>query len=151
MKKVDQSFAKAKFPDIKPGQTVEVDTIIRDKDKQRIQKFKGLVIRVKGAGNSKTFTVRKISYGVGVEKTFPVNSPNIGNVRILKYEPVRRSKLYFMRDRIGKAAMRIRKGRAIIVPQEGQAPVEEVEATVETPAETESAIEENVTAEVTQE
>src|SRR5690606_10493124 len=87
MKKVDQSFAKAKFPDIKPGQTVEVDTIIRDKDKQRIQKFKGLVIRVKGAGNSKTFTVRKISYGVGVEKTFPVNSPNIGNVRILKYEP----------------------------------------------------------------
>lgn len=124
--KVESKFEKAGIPDIKPGQTVEVDTIIRDKDKQRIQKFKGLVIKVRGSGLSKSFTVRKISYGVGVEKTFPINTPNISKVKILKYEPVRRSKLYFMRDRVGKAAMRIRKGRSIMVPQEGAAQVEEV-------------------------
>lgn len=128
---VENKFVKSNLPDIKVGQTIEVDTIIRDKDKQRIQKFKGLVIRVKGSGTSKSFTVRKISYGVGVEKTFPINTPNISKITIIKYEPVRRSKLYFMRDRVGKAAMRIRKGRAIMVPAEGQNKVEEVEEIVE--------------------
>ena len=130
IQQVDTKFKKEGTPDVKVGQTIEVDTIIRDKDKQRIQKFKGLVIRVKGTGLSKNFTVRKISYGVGVEKTFAFNSPNIGKIKIIKYEPVRRSKLYFMRDRVGKAAMRVRKGRSIMVPQEGSVEVESVEENV---------------------
>jgi large subunit ribosomal protein L19 len=134
LNKIESSFTEKKLPDVKPGQTVEIDTIIRDKDKQRIQVFKGLVIGVKGSGTSKTFTVRKISYGVGVEKTFPLYSTNISAIRIVKYEPVRRSKLYFMRDRIGKSALRIKKGRAILVsPEEGVAEEPVVEETIETP------------------
>lgn len=140
IKNFESNFVKTNLPDIKVGQTIEVETVIRDQGKQRIQKFRGLVIRVKGTGASKNFTVRKISYGVGVEKTLPFNSLNVAKIKILKYEPVRRSKLYFMRDRVGKAAMRVRKGRSIMVPQEGQtieevvetAPVEEsVEQTAE--------------------
>ncbi len=125
IKKFESNFVKKSLPDIKVGQTIEVETTIRDQGKQRIQKFRGLVIRVKGSGASKNFTVRKISYGVGVEKTLPFNSQNVAKIKILKYEPVRRSKLYFMRSRVGKAAMRVRKGRSIMVPQEGQT-VEEV-------------------------
>ncbi|MEO6729221.1 MAG: 50S ribosomal protein L19 [Candidatus Dojkabacteria bacterium] len=127
MNKLEAKFVAKKVPDIKSGQTVEVETIIRDGEKQRIQKFKGLVIRVKGSGASKTFTVRKVSYGVGVEKTFPMYSTNLGKIKIIKQEPVRRSKLYFMRDRIGKAATRIKKGKATFVPEEGEAM--EVDAT----------------------
>lgn len=118
MDKVEAKFGK-KHPDVKPGQTVEVETIIREGQKQRIQKFKGLVISVKGSGARKTFTVRKVSYGVGVEKTFPMLSTNIGKIKIIKEEPVRRAKLYFMRDRVGKGAMRIKKGKAVFVPEEG--------------------------------
>lgn len=139
IKQFESNFVKTNLPDVKVGQTVEVETIIRDQGKQRIQKFRGLVIRVKGTGATKNFTVRKISYGVGVEKTLPLNSQNVAKIKILKYEPVRRSKLYFMRNRVGKAAMRVRKGRSIMVPQEGTVQVEEevVENTTtsETPAE----------------
>lgn len=125
IKNFEEKFIKNKYPEIKAGQTIEVDTIIRDKDKQRVQKFKGLVIKVKGSKTNLSFTVRKISYGVGVEKTFPINTPNITKIKVLKYEPVRRAKLYFMRERVGKSAMRIRKGRSIMVPQEGTSRIEE--------------------------
>ncbi len=131
-KKIEDKFTEKKVPAIKPGDTVEVDTIIREGAKQRIQKFKGLVISVNGSGARTMLTIRKISYGIGVEKKLPLYSPNIGKIKLIKTEPVRRAKLYFMRDRVGKAAMRIKKGKAVFVPEEGQIPSEDIQA--ETPA-----------------
>jgi len=122
-----------KVPSIKPGDTVEVDTIIRDGDKQRIQKFKGLIIAVNGTGATAMFTVRKISYGIGVEKKFPIYSTNIAKIKVVKTEPVRRAKLYFMKDRVGKSALRVRKGRTVLVPEEGDAEAEANQAPVVTP------------------
>jgi large subunit ribosomal protein L19 len=104
-------IAKKKIPDIKVGQTVTVDTLIRDGDKTRIQKFTGLVIAIKGEGTNKTFTVRKISNGYGVEKILPFYSPTVVDIKIKKEEKVRRSKLYFMRDRVGKNSLRVKKGK----------------------------------------
>ncbi len=98
-------------PKINVGDTVSVDTVIRDGDKRRIQKFKGIVIATKGKGVSKTFTVRKISYGIGVEKIFPLYSPNVESIEIIKHATVRRSKLYYLRDRVGKAATTLRGGK----------------------------------------
>ncbi len=106
-----------KVPAIKIGDTVVVDTIIRDGDKQRIQKFKGLVIAVSGKGNDKTFTVRKISYGVGVEKIFPLYSTNISKIEVQKHSSVRRAKLFYLRGRVGKAAMKLKAGEAV-TPEE---------------------------------
>jgi large subunit ribosomal protein L19 len=117
MNKIQDKYMSKKIPDVKAGDTVEVDTIIREGAKQRVQKFRGLVIAVKGSGTSKMITVRKISNGVGVEKKLPVYSPNISKIRIIKTEAVRRSKLYFMRDRIGKAALRVKKGKAVLVDE----------------------------------
>lgn len=107
--------ALKKVPVIKPGYTIEVDTIIREGNKQRVQKFKGLVIAVNGTASNEMITIRKISYGVGVEKKLPLHSPNVGDIKVIKTEPTRRSKLYFMRDRIGKNAMRIKKGKATFI------------------------------------
>ncbi|RMD77325.1 50S ribosomal protein L19 [Candidatus Dojkabacteria bacterium] len=111
-KKVSSKMISNKvLPSIKVGQTVRVETITKDGDKTRIQQFTGLVIAVKGSGINKTFTVRKVSDGYGVEKIFPFYSPIVKSIKIIKEEKVRRSKLYFMRDRVGKSAMRVRKGR----------------------------------------
>ncbi len=141
IKKVQNKYMDKKLPAVKVGDTVEVDTIIREGSKQRIQKFKGLVISMTGSGTQTMVTVRKISYGVGVEKKLPLYSPNVAKIKVIKTEPVRRSKLYFMRDRVGKSAMRVRKGRTVMVPEEGQVPTEEVIAEV-VPAEVEVAAEE---------
>lgn len=113
IQKVEKKFQTTTIPNIQIGDTVEVNTIIRDGDKKRIQKFTGIVIAIKGKSGSKTFTVRKISYGVGVEKIFPYNSTNIQSVIIKKRASVRRSKLYFLRDRIGKAAMKLKPGEEV--------------------------------------
>lgn len=121
IKNVEKKFTEKTVPDLQPGFTVEIDNIIREGSKQRVQKFKGLIISVKGTGSKKLITVRKISYGVGVEKKFPVNSPNIAKIKVIKMEGVRRAKLYFMRGRVGKSAMRIKKGKAVFVPEEGTA------------------------------
>lgn len=118
LKKVEDKFMNKRVPVIRPGQTVEVDTIIRDGDKKRIQKFKGLVIAVKNKGVRQNFIVRKVSKGVGVEKTFPLYSTNIDGIKVIKEEPVRRAKLYFMRDRVGKNAIRVKKGKANFVNQD---------------------------------
>src|SRR5579885_2003912 len=118
--KLEKKHTDKKVPAVKVGDTVEIDTIIREGNKQRIQKFKGLVISMSGSGTGRMFTVRKISYGVGVEKKLPIYSPNISKIKVIKTEPTRRSKLYFMRDRVGKNAMRIRKGRTVLVPEEGE-------------------------------
>ncbi|MCA9382823.1 50S ribosomal protein L19 [Candidatus Dojkabacteria bacterium] len=108
--KIEKPFMK-KAPKFQVGDTVAVYTIVREgSDKKRIQIFKGLVIAIKGSGTRKMFTVRKISAGIGVEKIFPLNSPNIEKIEVLRAGKVRRSKIYYMRDRIGKQAMKVDEG-----------------------------------------
>jgi large subunit ribosomal protein L19 len=97
---------------IQIGDTIKVYHKIKEKDKERIQIFNGIVIRIKGHGENKTFTVRKIAIGgIGVEKIWPVNSPWISKLEVLKKGSVRRSKLYYLRDRVGKKATRVKSRR----------------------------------------
>ena len=95
---------KTDIPQFNIGDTVEVQNKIKEGSRERIQLFTGLVIAKKNGGISETFTVRKMAYGVGVEKTFPVHSPNVEKVEITRYGDVRRAKLYYLRDRVGKSA-----------------------------------------------
>jgi large subunit ribosomal protein L19 len=95
---------RADLPDYRPGDTVEVHVRIVEGDKERIQVFKGVVIRKRGTMTGATFTVRKVSYGVGVERIFPQHSPNIEKIVILTRGKVARSRLYYLRERSGKAA-----------------------------------------------
>ena len=101
---ITKSQMKNDLPDLKAGQTVKVDVKIKEGDKSRIQVFEGIVIRVQGSGIGKTFTVRKISNGVGVERTFPIHSPLIDKITIVRTGKVRRAKLYYLRQRSGKSA-----------------------------------------------
>jgi large subunit ribosomal protein L19 len=104
---VTKEYKKVKHPNFKVGDIIEVHAKIKEEGKERIQVFKGVVIAVKGEGISKTFTVRKISYGVGVEKIFPIYSPVITKIKIIKRATkVRKSKLYFLRKRVGKSALK---------------------------------------------
>ncbi|MDD7700785.1 MAG: 50S ribosomal protein L19 [Eubacteriales bacterium] len=95
---------KAEAPVIRVGDMVRIHNKIVEGTKERIQLFEGTVIGKHGGGISETFTVRRISYGVGVEKTFPLHSPNVAKVEIVREGKVRRAKLYYLRDRIGKAS-----------------------------------------------
>ena len=95
---------KDEIPEIEIGSTVRVHIKIKEGAKERIQIFEGIVIAKKHGGVSETFTVRRISYGVGVEKVFPVNSPNVVKVETVRRGKVRRAKLYYLRGRVGKAA-----------------------------------------------
>ena len=100
----DQLSKKTEFPAFRAGDTITVDYRITEGDKSRIQQFRGDVIQIKGEGSTKTFTVRKISNGVGVERIFPMTSPNIDGITINKHGKVRRSRLFYLRDRVGKKA-----------------------------------------------
>lgn len=91
-------------PKVQIGDTVRMQVKIREGEKERLQAFEGTVIAKKGSGISKTFTVRRVAYGVGVERVFPVYSPNIASVEVIRHGKVRRSKLYYLRNRVGKAA-----------------------------------------------
>lgn len=91
------------LPKFNIGDTVKVHVKIKEGNRERIQVFEGTVIAKKHGGIQETFTVRRISYGVGVERTFPVNSPKIANIEITRRGKVRRAKLYYLRDRVGKA------------------------------------------------
>lgn len=104
LKLIAQDSLKSDAPVIEIGDTVKVHVKIREGDKERIQLFEGTVIARKGSGVSETFTVRRVSYGVGVERVFPVHSPNVAKVEVVRHGRVRRSKLYYLRDRVGKAA-----------------------------------------------
>ena len=95
---------KAKHPSFRAGDTITVSYKIKEGDKERIQEFTGVVIRVKGSGSTKTFTVRKISNGVGVERVFPLFSPYIDSVEVTKKGDVRRLRLYYLRELTGKKA-----------------------------------------------
>lgn len=104
IKTIYQDSMKAEIPQLSVGDTVRVDVNIREGDRERIQQFEGTVIARKGSGISETFTVRRVSYGVGVERVFPLHSPNVKAVRVVRMGHVRRAKLYYLRDRVGKAA-----------------------------------------------
>lgn len=102
--KVDAAYLRDDVPEFRPGDTVEVDVKIVEGKTERIQVFKGVVIRRQGGGVRETFTVRKMSFGIGVERTFPVHSPNIDEIRVVFKGDVRRAKLYYLRNLRGKAA-----------------------------------------------
>ena len=101
---VDQASLRDDIPDFSPGDTVNVHVKVIEGSKERIQVFKGVVIRRQGSGIRETFTVRKESYGVGVERTFPVHSPNVDHVEVITRGDVRRAKLYYLRELRGKKA-----------------------------------------------
>lgn len=104
VKSIEHEQLKNKIPDLKVGNTVKVHARIKEGNKERIQVFEGTIIKVQGSGVNKTFTVRKISYGVGVEKTFLVHSPLVEKVELVRVGHARRAKLFYLRDRVGKAA-----------------------------------------------
>lgn len=112
IRQIEEPYLKKKIPNIEVGDIIEATTIIRDNEgkKLRTQPYKGLIIAKKGNGTRATITVRKISHGVGVEKIFPVHSPNVEEIKILKKGDSKKAKLYYMRKRIGKAAMKVREG-----------------------------------------
>ena len=95
---------KENVPVVRVGDTIRVHNKIKEGSRERIQLFEGTVIAKHGGGISETFTVRRISYGCGVEKTFPIHSPNVEKVEIIRVGKVRRAKLYYIRDRVGKAS-----------------------------------------------
>ena len=148
LKSIEHEQLKNKIPDLHVGDTVRVHAKIKEGSRERIQVFEGIIIKKQGGGVNATFTVRRISYGVGVEKTFLVHSPNVEKVEVVRVGKSRRAKLYYLRDRVGKAAKTKEKVGARIVTNEivvkeevvpGE--LDAVEETVETVAE-EPAVEE---------
>lgn len=107
---VDARYLRSDLPEFRPGDTVKVHVRVVEAGRERIQVFQGVVIRRQGGGLQETFTVRKISFGVGVERTFPLHSPSIGKLEVVTRGHVRRAKLYYLRERRGKKA-RIRERR----------------------------------------
>ncbi len=101
---VDVQSLRSDMPDFRPGDTVKVHVRVVEGSRERIQLFQGVVIARRGSGVSESFTVRKISFGVGVERTFPVHTPGIKQLEVVTLGRVRRAKLYYLRDRVGKAA-----------------------------------------------
>lgn len=104
LKLIAESSMKKELPSFSIGDTVRVGVRIREGKTERVQMFEGTVIAIKGSGISKTFTVRRVSYGVGVERVFPLHSANVDSVKVIRRGKVRRAKLYYLRDRVGKAA-----------------------------------------------
>lgn len=104
LKLITNDSLKETIPQFNIGDTVRVSVNIREGERERIQQFEGTVIARKGSGVAETFTVRRVSYGVGVERVFPIHSPNIKEVAVIRRGRVRRAKLYYLRDRVGKAA-----------------------------------------------
>ncbi|ATF14214.1 50S ribosomal protein L19 [Brevibacillus porteri] len=104
IRELEKAQLKQDIPAFRPGDTVRVHVKVIEGQRERIQLFEGVCIRRRGTGVSETFTARKISYGVGVERTFPVHTPKIDKIEIVRHGKVRRAKLYYLRDRVGKAA-----------------------------------------------
>ena len=104
MEKIEAAQLKPGRPELRPGDTVEVAVRVIEGDKERQQKFRGEIINVRGSGLRRTFTVRKISDGIGVERTFPLHGPSVADVRVIKGSKVRRAKLFYLRGKTGKGA-----------------------------------------------
>ena len=104
LKAIEHEQLKNKIPELKIGNTVRVHVRVKEGNRERIQVFEGIIIKTQGGGVNATFTVRRISYGVGVEKTFLVHSPMVEKVEVVRVGKARRAKLYYLRDRVGKAA-----------------------------------------------
>jgi large subunit ribosomal protein L19 len=104
MQKIEAAQMKGDRPALRPGDTVEVAVRVVEGDKERQQKFRGDVINVRGSGLRRSFTVRKISEGVGVERTFPLHGPSVAAIKVVKQSKVRRAKLFYLRKKTGKAA-----------------------------------------------
>lgn len=104
LKTIAAGSVKETTPEFGIGDTVRVSVNIREGERERIQMFEGTVIAKRGSGVAETFTVRRVAYGVGVERVFPLHSPNVKDIKVVRYGKVRRSKLYYLRDRVGKAA-----------------------------------------------
>ena len=109
---IDRDSLRDDIPEFRPGDTVKVHVRVVEGTRERVQVFQGAVIRRQGTGVQETFTVRKVSFGVGVERTFPVHSPVLAKIELVTRGDVRRAKLYYQRDRIGKAA-KIKEKRAV--------------------------------------
>lgn len=141
IKSIEHEQLKEKVPVLDVGNTVRVHAKIKEGNRERIQVFEGIIIKKQGGGLNETFTVRKISYGVGVEKTFLLHSPNVEKVEVVRVGKARRAKLYYLRERLGKSARTKEKVGARIETKEvtlkenlTEEPVEEVKAE-ETPVE----------------
>ncbi len=104
IRSIESRYLRSDLPDFKVGDTIKVYFRIREGDKERVQPFEGVVLRFQGAMNRRTFTVRRITRGLGVERTFPFHSPRLEKVEITRRGKVRRAKLYYLRERMGKAA-----------------------------------------------
>ena len=104
IKNIEAAQMKAEAPQFNVGDTVRVHGKIKEGNRERIQIFEGVVLKKQGGSNRETFTVRKNSNGIGVEKTWPLHSPNVEKVEVIRRGKVRRAKLYYLRDRVGKAA-----------------------------------------------
>ena len=142
IKSIEHEQMKNKIPALKVGDTVKVHQRIKEGNRERIQVFEGIIIKKQGGGVNATFTVRRVAYGVGVEKTFLVHSPMVEKVELVRVGKARRAKLYYLRDRVGKSAKtkedigaRIENKEITVKEEIVEAPVEEVveETVVETP------------------
>ena len=141
IKSIEHEQLKNKIPELKVGNTVKVHVRIKEGNKERIQVFEGIIIKVQGGGVNQTFTVRKISYGVGVEKTFLVHSPLVEKVELVRVGKARRARLFYLRDRVGKAAKtreqvgaRIEDREVVVKEDLTEEPVAEEVAPEEAPA-----------------
>ena len=151
IKSIEHEQMKNKIPVLNVGDTVKVHVRVKEGNRERIQVFEGIIIKVQGGGVNKTFTVRKNSYGVGVEKTFLVHSPAVEKVEVVRVGKVRRAKLFYLRDRLGKSAKtkekigaRIETKEETIKEEITEAPVEEeVPAAEEVKEEVTTSVEEN--------
>ncbi len=160
IKSIEREQMKNKIPELKVGNTVKVHVRVKEGNRERIQIFEGIIIKVQGAGVNKTFTVRRIASGVGVEKTFLIHSPVVEKVQVTRVGKARRAKLFYLRDRLGKSAKtkekigaRIETNEIILkeeIVEEAAAPEEAPAVETETPKvqETVDTVTEKTTTEV---
>lgn len=104
IKEIEKQHVKKELPQFNVGDTIKIDVRIKEGNKERIQVFEGTVIKKQNGGVRETFTVRRVSHGTGVERTFPINSPLVEGVKVVRRGKVRRAKLFYLRDRVGKSA-----------------------------------------------
>ena len=155
IKSIEHEQLKNKIPDLHVGDTIRVHQRIKEGNRERIQVFEGIVIKKQGGGLNATFTVRRVAYGVGVEKTFLIHSPMVEKVEVVRVGKARRAKLYYLRDRVGKSAKtkenlgaRIENKEITVKEELVEEPV--AEEVVETPVETATAPEEAPAVETTE-